>query len=467
MFKSFKWFSELYRRVSNWFLAFIEAPAVIYVILFSAVFHAVLRLSPDSNITLFRILLPLSILIIIKQSHKLAKVLLACFLALSVLSVIQTVFSSFLFFRDISFSYGNLIKFLIHYFSIIVLIGLLICLKKMEKQKFIPRLWFFCATIIKLSVIIDLIYLCCGQPSAQFALFGNINDFGSAMAAGLAIILCTKGRWWSKCIWSLLILILLYINDSKLALLGTLMEISLYLVICSEKLLKKRMSSKEIPEETNRYLRLVLKFRNFVVEYWRAALTCGCILALAIVLMSPITINGYAIRTMVGDALSQFFSGNFFDASDTSLLFRVNAIIGIGQAMKESFFCGVGAGNTGIILRKILPGMDTLFPGQIFVAPHIWWLELFTDFGLILIIPALILFIHQVKRFFADEFRTKYSMMQVIVLLCFPVWCMSSSGLYTEYFTLSVLITAYMGSVRRMPRKGLPKRKDREEKRNG
>lgn len=437
-------------QMESAFQEIVQSRITIYVILFFAYFHAILRLSPTSSITLFRLLIPLSIYIIAKRFPKVFFGMMFGMIGVVVINFIQFMLCKKVFFTGVQFSFSNLILFWVHVFSIFVFVGLMICLWQIERKRFIKNYIVFNRTIIKIAVMLDTVFLLCGGFYKDFALFGNINDFGCAIVAGLIIILCGKEQWWSKCFWSVCILALLYVNDSKFALLGALLAIVIYLVIKTDEVVVKKLI-----DEKNRKFDYFLQGKKCqhavytVLKKWRLIAFSGCVVILLIVLISPITINGYPIRQMVWSAVVQMATGTFYEDSNQSLLFRVNAIIGMGTILKKSFLCGVGVGNTGVILRAILPGMTEMFPDYSYVSPHVWWMELFADFGLVFIVPAIVLFVYQVKRFFTNQYKDRASVLQTMTLLSFPVWCMSSAGLYTEYFTLSLLTVAIFSSIRR------------------
>ena len=438
-------------QIISVFQEIVQSKKTIYFILFCAYFHAILRLSPTGSVTLFRLLIPLSIYIIAKRSRKVFFCAMFGMIGVVALGITQFVLSKKIFFPEVTFSFSNQVLFWIHIFSIFVFVGLLACLWQVEGKRFVVNYVFFNRGIIKIAIVLDAVFLLCGGFYKDFTLFGNINDFGCAIVAGMIIILCGKERWWSKCFWSVCILTLLYVNDSKLALLGALLAIVVFVVLKTDEfIINKLIDGKS--QKLDRFLQGKKYQRGVytVFKNWRLFALLGGILILLIILISPISINGYPIREMVGSAFAQIFTGTFYDNSNESLLFRVNAIIGMGAILRKSFFCGVGVGNTGIILRTILPSMDEMFAGYVYVAPHVWWLELFADFGIVLIVPAIGLFIYQVKCFFTNKYKDRASVLQTMTLLSFPVWCMSSSGLYTEYFTLSLLTVAVFGSIRRI-----------------
>ena len=445
-----QWFNNIYNSV-------VGSQITIYFILFCAYFHNILRISQGSDITLFRVLIPLSLCIIFKHSRKVFLVLCICSGAFVVLSVIQYILSRNVFFPEIDFDFVNMIKFWIHLLSIFMFTGLIVVLKKIEGGHFLKKYTTFNTIIIKCAIICDILFLLSGQEYKKFSLFGNINDFGCAMVAGMAIILCGNTPWLSKGIWCGCIFVLLYKDDSKLALIGAVMMVIIFGIIEIDKYYYKKSKLEDICADKNHEkIKNGICVKTIIFRYWRLLSVLIFLILCLCLLFIPIKINGYNVGTMIKNAFSQLFSGEYYDNSESSLLFRVNAVIGIGTVLKKTLWFGVGVGNTGVILRVILPSMDTMFENHIYVAPHIWWLELFADIGIVVIIPAVVLFGCHIKRFLTKHYIDTYDILQSITLLSFPVWCMSSSGLYTEYYTLSLIIVAIIGFAPHLSR-WLPK----------
>lgn len=417
-----------------WMKAVLDSKRTIYAILFCAYFHAVLRVPFVDALTFFRLLLPLAVLIIGRHARDVLKVLFFAVSGMVVLGAVQSVLCQTVYFPSIALSAGNVVTFWIHYASLLVLGGLLITLWRKEGDDFYAKFARFHTVIIKCAMVCNAAWLLPGGEYRDFLLFGNINNFGCAMVVGTALILCSPSKVYWKGFWTGLAMVLLYVNDSKIALLGMLLVLAVYLIVVVEKPLAKKICA--------------AKRQGRVLTYWRAGAAALLTAALLVLLTSPLSINGYSIREMTADAAKQVLSGQYYPHSNTSLLFRVNAVIGLGDVLKSSCFLGVGAGNAGVILRAVLPGMDEMFANHAFVSSHIWWLETFADFGVVFIVPALAVFLAQVVCFFTCRYRSCFSLLQTMLLLSFPVWCMSASGLYTDFYTLSVMMVAVMGTVR-------------------
>ncbi len=424
------------RRLRVWIETILNSNKTIYIILFFAYFHAILRVPFIHALTFFRILIPLSVLIIGKHSLKMLRLLVFSIGGLVALSSIQGFLCQKFYYPDLEFDIGNMVEFWIHYASLLVLVALLVTLWRKEGKGFYKKFCSFNSIIIECAMVCNAIWLLAGGFFEDFSLFGNINNFGCAMVAGVALILCSESKPYWKWIWTVMAAILLYANDSKFALLGLVLELGIYLIIWAEKnVIRKKSTTKHA------IIRCVL-------ANWRGICFAAVSIILILVILSPIQINGNHIRGMAIGALKQIFSGHYYEHSNSSLQFRTNAVIGLGDTLKNSYLSGVGVGNSGLILRQILPDMNVLYENESFVSSHVWWLELFSDFGLIVIIPSILIFVSQLSCFFKCNYRDNFDLLQTMIFISFPVWCMSAAGLYTEYYSLSVIIIATIGTGR-------------------
>lgn len=436
------------KGLPTWIGTILHSDKTTYVILFLAYFHAVLRVPVVGGLTFFRILLPVSVLLIGVHSLKTIAAISGAVAGMMAISLVQSCLCQKFYYPEIVFSMSNLVQFWIHYASIFVFCGLLITLWRKEGDAFYGRFASFHTVIIKCAMICDAVWLLFSGNYKGFSLFGNVNNFGCAMVVGVALILCSESKVYWKCLWTGMAAVLLYANDSKIALLGLLIELCIYLIVWIEKNVidKNRTAMRATDKRTDATQRA--RARGYIFAHWRGVCAAVFGVAVILVLTSPIRIHGYNIKEMTQGALRQVFTGRYYEHSTSSLQFRANAVIGLGDVLENSCLLGVGAGNSGIILRQILPDMNVLFEDRIFVSSHIWWLEVFSDFGLFSIIPAILIFAAQLVCFFKCRYRSRFNLFQTMVLISFPIWCMSAAGLYTDFYTLSVMIVATIGTGR-------------------
>lgn len=389
-------------------------------ILITAYLSAVLRPSIDSNITLFRLLLPLTIVLIYQVSASYAWNLLKASIVVTAVSMLQFAITKYILFPELdTLTWMHQVVYLVHIISLLVVISIIYCLRKCCGDTFFSEIVSLGIIFVKLSTVAYLIFALPGRNPTDFLLLGNINNFGCMLCIGVALILVDRRkRILSKLFWIILLLAILLYNDSKLALLGAVFIIMLY---CFYFILT----------HTSKRERFLIKGILIVV----------CVVAVGIVISGDLVINGYNISRIPGEVWGKIKNGEFYNHSSSSLAFRTNAIVGLVKIMRESWFVGVGFGNSGLILKSMLPDIYESLQSSSYVSSHIWWLEVMSDAGIIVIFLAVKYYIKHLYAFW----RLKISASQIfscLVIISFPLWCMSASGLYTEFFSISMLAAA-------------------------
>ena len=396
----------------------------IYFILITAIFNAVFRLSSDSIITLFRLLLPYSVVLIYRIDKRFCKSLIKMLIWLFIITSIQTIITIRCFYPSIhTKTLKHLFSFYMHYVSMSVVYGLVYSLMIIQKNKFFIKSIHFISRLVKFILCIYVIYTLFHFEPLSFKLFGNINVFGCVLAGGIiAILFDTVTKKCLKYLYVLMIIIILLHNDSKLALFGGIFELMLFGIY---------NISQRFP-----YLKKVVFLTLIFI----------CIFCVYAFFMSEIIINGYSVKELVQVPLNQIYSGVYFPRSNESFTYRSNCIIGITEIIKTSFGIGVGVGNTSLILKTLMPDPDG-YLDPYSVSSHIWWYEIMADIGWLVIIPMIGFYIRSVNDY--RILKTTYPrLFAQIFIISFPLWCMSSSGLYAEFFSvimisLSVLLTRY------------------------
>lgn len=395
---------------------------IIYFFLMIAYFQAVLRVSPDSNITLFRLLIPVGLWVIGKTSAKYLFLIFKAMGVISCLALIQYILTKTIFYPEVyTLTFLHEIEYLFHIFSMAIVIAFVACLKKINGKNFLDEFSRFCIVVVKLSVIFFLLYVLAGNSSEQFLLFGNVNDFGCILTIGIALLLfCETNNRIVKTIWIGIILYILLYCDAKLGLFAGIIEIGLFFV--------NRIAT----SSDNRY-RKILKISIIFIA----------IIALIFFVNSAVVINGYGIKDITIEPLKNIVKGNFYSHSSTSISYRANVIMGLLQIIRKTFAIGAGVGNSSLILKFIVPDTYGTFWNYTYMASHIWWLEVMSDFGVLIILPALLGYFSVIRAFFSS-INSKAKLLAELILISFPIWCMSSSGLYIEYFSISVLACMIM-----------------------
>lgn len=390
---------------------------ILYLLLITAFFNAVLRPSADSNITLFRLLIPVSLYYIGKCSAKVFFLIMKVMIFFSMLSFLQFTLVKYVFFPYVeTLSIIHQIEYLFHIFCISIVVGLVLCLSMICDDSFHAEFLKFLSTILKFVIVVFSVYALLGRDPAQFLLFGNINDLGCIMTAGIAIILLDNNtNSFMKVFWIIVSCFWLLYNDSKLALFGGIVEIALFLIFKLSKSSEARM------KKLIKYLFIVLG----VIGVW-------------IFINSSSVINKYEIKDITIEPIKNVLNGIFYSHSSNSVTYRANVIIGLATIIKNSFFFGVGVGNSSLLLKYIIPDPFGTFSRFSFMASHIWWFEIMADGGVLFAFIMIRGYFKSIKYFFSSN-NTERMLFSQLIILSFPLWSMSSSGLYTEFFTLSVL----------------------------
>lgn len=390
-----------------------------YILLAMAIFSAVLRLYPDSPLTLFRILMPISILVIGKTCSRFLSKLISLSLFFVVLSFVQNYLTCSCLYPQIhAYWPNNLITFCTHYITLFVVITLVFCVWYIDKKNFFINIIAFASFILKLSLFLYYVYFVIGNDPTTFPLFDNINNFGCVLAGGVLVVLFDKSlnKLW-KCILLASILFALYYNDSKLALFGGIMEIGMFVYY--------RFSN-------------VISLKHIVLPF----LLIISIIGAYYFFSSSFVINGYDMYGLIMEPIQSIFEGNFFPTSDSSITYRANCIIGIFLILFHSLGIGVGPGNTGLILQTMLPNLGSHYDKD-FVSSHIWWFEVMADIGWIVIIPMILIFIKQFRAYLSLKSSSSKLFSQIFII-SFPLWSMSASGLYTEFYSIMLLTASYI-----------------------
>ena len=397
---------------------------ILLFLLITAYLNAVLRPSETSNITAFRVLLPVAWIYIYNISNRILIKMVKVTVLLSCISFLQCFLSKNFFFPEVeALSYAHLVEYLFHLLCIITVVGIVLSIRIICDEEFETEILKFGSRFIKIVALIYIGYVLRGGNPTYFLMFGNINDLGCVFVIGIYIILFQKSsKMFFRIFWVVILLTLLLYNDSKLAFFGAILAIGLYFIVAV---------SSSSNSKTARVLKIVLILLG--------------VIGIGFILTTEISINSYSLRGMTIGTIQKVLSGQFYSHSSSSQTFRTNVIIALFRILRKSLLLGVGTGNTGLILKTIVPDTGMVFRKLPYMSSHIWWLEVMADWGIIAIIPMLVGYIRTWKRFitFVGPWEKLFGLLCIIT---FPIWSMSSSGLYTEYFSLSMLTVAVIVS---------------------
>lgn len=393
---------------------------IIHILLFISFFSAILRPSQESPVTLFRVLIPLCLWVIFVINRKYFKNLIRVALLFLAVSVIQDFFTRTFFYPSLdAFSHSVFMQFCLHYFTIFVVVALVYSLWYIDKTNFYEDSIRFASKTVRFCIFLYLVYYILGGDPMKFLYIGgNVNNFGCMLAAGmLAVIFDKSTRIKTKFVYSLLIPLILLNNDSKLALMGAVLEIILYVVFYISVNATKKM---------RKNILIGLSAISFFIIYKYFT--------------SSSNINGYELQTLIVLPFEYITSGTYLDESLGSITFRINSVVGISNILMTTFGFGVGPGNTNALLTILMPNTGGELESDL-VSSHIWWYEVMSDLGWIIIIPSLKVFFRQLRHYVLLK-GTNMSLFSQILVISFPIWCTSASGLYTEYYCIMMITIA-------------------------
>lgn len=388
----------------------------LYFILLTAFLNADLRISADSKISLFRLLLPFAVLLIAACSMKILINFFLCLFVLGIVGLIQHYLTVSFFYATLPFDFLFFIEYYFHYSCILIIFFILLCLKKIEGVSFKRNFVSFSIFFLKSISIFILVYtVVMGNPLKSISA-ENINNIGCMLVAGMSFLLVIGSKDKTQYIWCVLIIFLLLANDCKAAFFGSLIEIIIVFIIRYATVLRRRSS-----------IFVIILLVTFVLF--------GCFF-----IARDLIINGYPLMDLIFIPIQRVLNGEPFPTANTSITYRTNSTIEAFGILSTTCGVGVGFGNTGRILVELMG--DTVYDTWLFNTAHSlhnWWLELMCDFGWGFIFIGIYVFLKEVYLFFSKNNWETEELQILVFVLSFPVWSISASGLTTGYYTLSIL----------------------------
>lgn len=397
---------------------------LIYMILLSAFLNPVLRPSAESNITLFRLLLPLAIILIALTSRRLFLSFLVCIIAFTGFSVLQHFLTSHFFYPAVSFSLRYLAIYLFHYISLVTIFFLVFSLYLLENNEFTGHLFTFLRIFAKCLCVFLLIFTVILHRSvSEIPMADNINNLSCILCASVCTFIdeARKKGFFHFAAWMFLLAFVLYFNDAKAALFGLFAEIMLFFstFICGWMKGKSGL-------------------------FIRVAIILIVVLGVVILLIFSPAINEYSIRNLIAEPIMRVATHDLYHAANTSITYRTNSTITAFEIIQNTTGVGVGAGNTSRVLKAVMTNVYPTWAENTGYSLHNWWLELITDFGYPVLIVELLIFLSEAVRYCLRIQLSHIDVITMVFFLSFPIWSIAASGLLTEYYTLSVLSFALL-----------------------
>lgn len=386
-----------------------------YIALIAAFLNTVLRPAPQHSITLYRILSPIIIFIGIRYSSKFVK-------SFSILLFI--IMWSFIvgirFSNDISYLINYSITYLFIFILYMTIKILQITNKKDFEKLFFKLLYNFYVIMIITFIFqyITKIYLpnVKQDPGYYSTFFWTGNDFGSALATFMPLIFLKliNKRERKDLILIIITLFSLYINDAKIALMGSIISC---IIICILYGMNKI-------EERGKFI----YFHSIIIFV---------VLVVSVVIIGNPSLKFRDKALDVSDAfldpLNHIVTMIPYDTPG-SIYDRTDAIIYGVDMLRDSEFLGVGIGNSIQALTMSEYNLRTA------KSLHNVLLQFIVENGIVGIIIYLIL-VYKILKICIKKVKTNLDIISISQFIMLPISLLSSSvGLLSNYYVWAVII---------------------------
>ncbi len=390
----------------------------IYFLILSSYGNVVLRLNIESDLTLFRVVGIIAFCVFfIKYTDIMIK--------WSVLYIIFFIYSFFLA-SLYTYDYSQFYPSMIHYGYLLLLFISMYILKMIKKDNFERDYYIFLKMIMILILLILLLeyifdfnmpnlYEDFEYSKSIRAFFWNQNDLAVVLVFFSWIIMYNqKVRFIIKVLYIFIVLIIMYYNGSKVAILALLFS---FIFVSINFIVKKFREGFLL---SLLYIMLILLFIILIFIFFgdiQFKSTDGIF-----------TINELLFRPFISIITLQP-TGEFWGSNNN----RIDATIFVLIEYIGSYFIGLGAGGSWLVL--LMPQYE--LGGA--KSPHNALLQFIVDFGYLIIIPYLILFFYAIKNILKKN-NFILTKINSIAIICFPILGLSQSGsIVTNYLFWSLV----------------------------
>ena len=395
--------------------------SMIYFILSLATMSDILRI-PGTPITFFRLCIPIAVLIIAMYPTWAKK-----FIFISVSFVLINFFLNVVFYKvyrpDLMFQFSRFLMYCVLYISIFIIL-ILVCIVKEISGKYFEKDFVNWISIMGGMLLIILIMYNRFPDFFGDLPIDNPNNYGCYIAAVFPFYLVraqkSRGhiKYLNLCI-CIVCLYALYTNDSKVSLLGVIIQMIVLFCI------------------TSTYTVKTFFMKRFMIPI--GAILSGFLL---IVLLNP-SINGYPLKEITLEPINRIITGNPYPTYTASISFRTNTTIFALNNLWELKGLGLGAGNIGILLKSEFPNLNPAYVGALNASAlslHNSWLEFMNDLGIIGIVILIYPVCYAIKIYFSKCVLGYIEKVMLLFILSCPVWLIGPSGVYTQYFLFAIIM---------------------------
>lgn len=389
---------------------------IIYVILVASAFSDIFRIS-GTSVTVFRLFIPLAVLILTLYPYWCVK-FCELILGISILTIVQYIVFYKIIYSELQFVPTRIFTYFFLYFCII-LVFCLVKIIQINSSDFEKSFSKFIIIVGCGLMVVNLFYDFC--PS----FFGNLqadnqNNYGCYIAAVIPFLLVKlqmekRGREFF-CV--VLGIVLLLINDSKAALFGVAIQFVLFLGIAFEAKTKRQLF------------------------YYRGGIIIiGIIGTIFLLIINP-SLHGYTLRGLVFEPIQRIVTNTPYSYYTTSITYRTNTTIYAIWTFIITAGFGLGIGNTGIALKSAFPELNPEYIQALSaegLSLHNSWLEALLDVGIIMLIIYFFIIKYVLKIYFKKRSLTQLEKIRVLYIASFPIWIISTSGMYTLYYLMIIM----------------------------
>lgn len=368
----------------------------LYIMLFLSFMHAIFRTNEESSISPYILLVPICYVYILKKTFRQYSVVYVIFVLLLIYNLVLT-----LFYNNV---YNEYVGMAIHYvflFLIFIVIKFLIDNGKFVQLFRLYKFYFYFSSITLICEIVFGFRMPNTSVSGIAAGFSwNCNEYSVGVAAFLPIYILFERNSIKKIFIIFLSLFLMYLVDSKITLFGSILGILLYLMKSIHYL---------------RYVAIIMIPCLFLIPWQDMEIEFD-------------GGNVFSLTELLFEPIQAIFHGETFYDTGGSIITRANAIIYAMTEWKESYFIGIGCGNTLFMMQK--PQFYLKAAESIHNLP----VQLLVENG----ITILIFYCFYLGKFFHSLFVKLTTEKDLLILLtvgCVFIGSMGSSvGIFSNYF---------------------------------
>lgn len=381
----------------------------LYVFLFCAAFNDILRIG-STPFSFFRFLLPFATIFTVSFSKK-ARFVYVIFSLIAFCSIIQSLLFSVLFQDLMSFSIRRYMEYFFYYYCISVVICSVLCLYEQDSSRFFPNMEVFILLVAFFYFGVFCLISYFPRIINNYLYLSNVNDYSAVIVATIPFLILKQMKK-AKFSWILISLIVSYFllkNDCKLALIGLFLQ---FLIIGYYEI-RNKVKEKLI------YFLFVLSLM---------------IIFILILLKSNLSINGYYLNDTLFEPIKRILKLDYYDTSDTSVTFRTNSFIASIRILLESFFLGIGIGNSGVVMKSILikHGLSKAAYGFELISLHNVFFEMLIEFGLIALVFVLFV-VKKILRIIKKRYLNISDLLFLTIIISSVFWLQAPSGILCEY----------------------------------